>query len=143
MSHAHDPASDPDVPRWPGPPRPTTPAGPRTLRRRPGCSRPARPGAPARDGLLADLRSALAAAWVADAPLPLEHLGAGPVRSRDDVAARVDALAHELCERMDAEGWDPGAAPRAVTSVLAASVPAAEALLLRAAGLEGRAREVR
>ncbi|HEY2193036.1 MAG TPA: hypothetical protein VGH76_12185 [Actinomycetospora sp.] len=111
--------------------------GPRALRRRPGC-----PRAAARDRLLADLRSALAAAWLGEDPLPLEHLGAGPVRSRDDVAARVDSLAHELCERMDAEGWDPGAAPLAVTSVLAASVPAAEALLLRAAGPEGRAREV-
>jgi hypothetical protein len=139
MSHAHDPAPDPAPD---GPRRPGGPSGPRALRLRPGCPPPART-APARDGLLADLRSALAAAWVADDPLPLEHLGAGPVRSRDDVAARVDALAHELCERMDAEGWDPGAAPRAVTSVLAASVPAAEALLLRAAGLEGRAREVR
>jgi hypothetical protein len=140
MSHAHDPAPDPapDAPRRPR----GGPSGPRALRLRPGCPPPGRT-APARDGLLADLRSALAAAWVADDPLPLEHLGAGPVRSRDDVAARVDSLAHELCERMDAEGWDPGAAPRAVTSVLAASVPAAEALLLRAAGLEGRAREVR
>jgi hypothetical protein len=114
--------------------------GPRALRRRPGCLHAERPG---RDRLLADLRSALAAAWVAADPLPLEHLGAGPVRSRDDVAARVDSLAHELCERMDAEHWDPCAAPRAVTSVLAASVPAAEALLLRAAGPGGRAREVR
>ena len=134
MPHAHDPLPDP---------RPAAPSGPRALRRRPGCPQPGRAGAATRDGLLADLRSALAAAWVADDALPLEHLGAGPVRSRDDVAARVDALAHELCERMDAEGWDPGAAPRAVTSVLAASVPAAEALLLRAAGPEGRAREVR
>ena len=139
MSHDHAP--DP-VPA-PRPPRPGAPSAPRALRLRPGCPHPDRTGAPTRDRLLADLRSALAAAWVADDPLPLEHLGAGPVRSRDDVAARVDALAHELCERMDAEGWDPGAAPRAVTSVLAASVPAAEALLLRAAGLEGRAREVR
>ncbi|NMO92117.1 hypothetical protein [Actinomycetospora sp. TBRC 11914] len=113
-------------------------SGPRALRRRPGCPRR---GTPARDRLLADLRSALAAAWVAEDRLPLEHLGAGPVHSRDDVAARLDQLAHELCERMDAEGWDPGAAPLAVTSVLAASVPAAEALLLRAAG-PGRAREV-
>jgi hypothetical protein len=111
--------------------------GPRALRRRSACPRA---GSPARDRLLADLRSALAAAWIGEDPLPLEHLGAGPVRSRDDVAARVDSLAHALCERMDAEGWDPGAAPLAVTSVLAASVPAAEALLLRAAG-PGRARE--
>ena len=139
MSHAHDPQLDPGSA---GPRRPAAP-GPRALRRRPGCPRPGRSEVPARDALLADLRAALAAAWVADDPLPLEHLGAGPVRSRDDVAARVDALAHELCERMDAEGWDPGAAPRAVTSVLAASVPAAEALLLRAADLEGRTREVR
>ncbi len=60
------------------------------------------------------------------------------------MAARVDFLAHELCERMDAEDWRPGAAPLAVTSVLAASVPAAEALLLRAAARpDGRAREAR
>jgi hypothetical protein len=140
MSHDPEPAPRPDAPRRPAS---GTSSGPRALRLRPGCPHPGRTDPPARDGLLADLRSALAAAWVADDPLPLEHLGAGPVRSRDDVAARVDSLAHELCERMDAEGWDPGAAPRAVTSVLAASVPAAEALLLRAAGLEGRAWEVR
>ncbi|MCD2193399.1 hypothetical protein LQ327_08375 [Actinomycetospora endophytica] len=114
-------------------------AGPRALRRRTGCPRP-----DVRDRLIGELRSALAAAWIAEDPLPLEHLGAGPVRSRAEVLARVDSLAHELCERMDAEGWDPGAAPLAVTSVLAASVPAAEALLLRAAARpDGRAREVR
>jgi hypothetical protein len=113
--------------------------GPRALRRRSGCPRP-----DARDRLLGELRTALAAAWIADDLLPLEHLGSGPVRSRADAAARVDALAHALCDRMDAEGWDPGAAPLAVTSVLAASVPAAEALLLRAAARpDGRAREVR
>lgn len=118
--------------------RPPGVSGPRSLRRRPGCSRP-----DARDRLLGELRSALAAAWIAEQPLPLEHLGAGPVRSRAEVAARVDSLARQLCERMDAEGWDPGAAPRAVTSVLAASVPAAEALLLRAAAVpDARAREV-
>ncbi len=120
-------------------PRPGS--GPRALRRRSGCPRPENPDG--RDRLLADLRAALATAWLAEDPLPLEHLGAGPVRSRDDIAARVDSLAHALCDRMDAEHWDPGAAPLAVTSVLAASVPAAEALLLRAAGPEGRAREVR
>ena len=118
---------------------PTAPSGPRALRRRSGCPRP-----DARDRLLGELRTALDAAWIADDLLPLEHLGSGPVRSRADAAARVDALARALCDHMDAEGWDPGAAPLAVTSVLAASVPAAEALLLRAAARpDGRAREVR
>jgi hypothetical protein len=117
----------------------TGPSGPRALRRRSGCPRPV-----GRDRLLGELRAVLAAAWIAEAALPLEHLGMGPVRSPADVVARVDALAHELCDRMDAEGWDPGAAPLAVTSVLAASVPAAEALLLRAAARpDGLAREVR
>lgn len=113
-------------------------SSPRALRRRAGCPRPG-----ARDRLLGELRRVLAAAWIDEDPLPLDHLGASPVRSRAEMVARVDALARALCERMDAEDWEPGAAPLAVTSVLAASVPAAEALLLRAARPDGRAREVR
>ncbi|MDL5154579.1 hypothetical protein [Actinomycetospora termitidis] len=94
--------------------------------------------------MLAELRSALALACLDDdTSVPLDHLGAGPVRSRADLAARIEALAQALLERMDAEDWDPGAAPRAVTSVLAASVPAAEAALLRAAGSRARLGEVR
>jgi hypothetical protein len=142
MTHVSQPGSasepGPDAARR-GPGRTPSPSGPRALRRRTGCPRP-----DARDRLLGELRTALAAAWIAEDPLPLEHLGTGPVRSRADVVARVDSLARELCERMDAESWDPGAAPRAMTSVLAASVPAVEALLLRAAARpDGRAREVR
>ena len=110
-------------------PRPPFSRGPHSLRRRPACPSPA-----ARDRLLDDLRATLAAACLGqDAALQVDHLGARPVRSSAELAARVDTLALELLARMDAEGWDPGAAPRAVTSVLAASVPAAEAVLLRAA----------
>ena len=46
---------------------------------------------------------------------------------------RVDALVRELVARMRGAGWDEAAAPCAVTSVLAASVPEAETVLLRAA----------
>jgi hypothetical protein len=121
---------------------PTHATGPRALRRRRACPPAGAADSSAREHLVVELRSALAGAWIADDPLPLEHLGAGPVRCRDDVLARIDALARALLARMDDEAWDPGAAPRAVTSVLAASVPAAEALLLRAAaGHDGRARE--
>jgi hypothetical protein len=63
----------------------------------------------------------------------LQLLGDRPIRTGADATARLDALAHELLARMRAAGWDEGEAPRAVTSVLAASVPAAEAVLLRAA----------
>ncbi|MEJ2869630.1 hypothetical protein WCD74_17790 [Actinomycetospora sp. OC33-EN08] len=94
--------------------------------------------------MLAELRSALALACLdTDATVPLDHLGAGPLRCRADVSARIDTLARALLERMDAEDWDPGAAPRAVTSVLAASVPAVEAALLRAAAGSARPGEVR
>jgi hypothetical protein len=107
------------------------PFGPRRfLRRHTACPRPTSWRTRAAD----DVRAALALACLGDdATVPLDLLGAGPVRSRADLAARIDALTADLLERMDGEGWDPGAAPRAVTSVLAASVPAAEAALLRAA----------
>ena len=81
------------------------------------------------DRLLAHLRRVLAGAG----HLPLDLLGDGPVRDRGEAAARVDALARELVDRMRGAGWDEGAAPSAVTSVLAASVPEAETVLLRAA----------
>ncbi|MCD2188377.1 MULTISPECIES: hypothetical protein [Actinomycetospora] len=99
------------------------------LRRHTACPRPTTWRTRAAD----DVRAALALACLDDKAVPLDLLGAGPVRSRADLAARIDALTEDLLERMDDEGWDPGAAPRAVTSVLAASVPAAEAALLRAA----------
>jgi hypothetical protein len=83
----------------------------------------------AEDRLLAELRRVLAGAG----QLPLDLLGEGPVRDRVEAAARVDALARELVARMRGAGWDEGAAPSAVTSVLAASVPEAETVLLRAA----------
>ncbi|GLZ52822.1 hypothetical protein [Actinomycetospora sp. NBRC 106378] len=107
------------------------PGGPsRSLRRHTVCPRPATWRTRAVD----DVRAALALACLGDgATVPFDLLGAGPVRSRADLAARVETLTDALLERMDAEGWDPGAAPRAVTSVLAASVPAVEAALLRAA----------
>ena len=50
-----------------------------------------------------------------------------------EAAARVDTLARELVARMRDAHWDEGAAPSAVMSVLAASVPEAETVLLRAA----------
>lgn len=81
------------------------------------------------DRLLADLRRVLADAG----HLPLDLLGEGPVRDHDEAAERVDALARELVERMRGAGWREGAVPSAVTSVLAASVPEAETVLLRAA----------
>ncbi|MDD7934566.1 hypothetical protein [Actinomycetospora straminea] len=81
------------------------------------------------DRVLGELRRVLAGA----AGVPLDLLGDGPVRDRVEAAARVDALARELVERMRGAGWDEGAAPSAVTSVLAASVPEAETVLLRAA----------
>jgi hypothetical protein len=79
--------------------------------------------------VLAELRRVLAGAG----QLPLDLLGDGPVRDRVEAAARVDALARELVARMAGAGWAEGAAPSAVTSVLAASVPEAETVLLRAA----------
>ncbi|GLZ46663.1 hypothetical protein Acsp06_28480 [Actinomycetospora sp. NBRC 106375] len=81
------------------------------------------------DRLLPDLRRVLAGAG----QLPLDLLGEGPVRDRVEAAARVDTLARELVARMQDAGWDEGAAPRVVTSVLAASVPEAEAVLRRVA----------
>jgi hypothetical protein len=81
------------------------------------------------DRVLPDLRRVLAGAG----QLPLDLLGEGPVRDRVEAAARVDTLARELVARMRGEGWDEGAAPWVVTSVLAASVPEAEALLRRVA----------
>ncbi|WP_018331819.1 hypothetical protein [Actinomycetospora chiangmaiensis] len=118
MTHAPRPRSD----------RPGGP--PRHLRRHAVCPRPATWRTRASD----ELRAALALACLGDAAtVPFDLLGSGPVRSRADLTARIDTLTAALLERMDAEGWDPGAAPRAVTSVLAASVPAAEAALLRAA----------
>ncbi|TDQ60669.1 hypothetical protein EV188_103167 [Actinomycetospora succinea] len=81
------------------------------------------------DLLLADLRRVLAGTG----HLPLDLLGEGPVRDVGEAAERVDALARELVERMDGAGWQEGAVPSAVTSVLAASVPEAETVLLRAA----------
>jgi hypothetical protein len=81
------------------------------------------------DRVLTDLRRVLAGAG----QLPLDLLGEGPVRDRVEAAARVDALARELVARMRGEGWAEGAAPRVVTSVLAASVPEAEAVLRRVA----------
>ena len=81
------------------------------------------------DRVLAELRRVLAGAG----QLPLDLLGDGPVRDRAEAAARVDALARALVERMRGAGWDEGAAPSAVTSVLASSVPEAETVLLRAA----------
>lgn len=102
----------------------------RPLRRHTVC----RPPATWRTRAVDDVRAALALACLGDdATVPFDLLGAGPVRSRADLAARIETLTDALLARMDAEGWDPGAAPRAVTSVLAASVPAAEAALLRAA----------
>ena len=79
--------------------------------------------------LLLDLRRVLAGAG----HLPLDLLGDGPVRDRAEAAARVDAVARELVARKRDAHWDEGAAPSAVTSVLAASVPEAETVLLRAA----------
>ena len=79
------------------------------------------------ESLLDELRAALASA-----NLRLELLGSDP-----DAPARVDALARELVARMQAAGWDAGAAPCAVTSVLAASVPDAEAALLRVSRFGG------
>jgi hypothetical protein len=81
------------------------------------------------DRVLTDLRRVLAAAG----QLPLDLLGEGPVRDRVEAAARVDTLARELVARMRDEGWAEGAAPRVVTSVLASSVPEAEAVLRRVA----------
>jgi hypothetical protein len=81
------------------------------------------------DRVLLELRRVLADTG----HLPLDLLGDGPVRDHDEAARRVDALARELVERMRGAGWDEGAAPSAVTSVLAASVPEAETVLLRAA----------
>jgi hypothetical protein len=81
------------------------------------------------DRVLTELRRVLAGAG----QLPLDLLGEGPVRDRREAAARVDALARELVARMVGADWDEGAAPSAVTSVLAASVPEAETVLLRAA----------
>ncbi|MEJ2886545.1 hypothetical protein [Actinomycetospora aeridis] len=86
------------------------------------------------DRVLVDLRRVLAGTG----HLPLDLLGDGPVRDHDDAARRVDALARELVERMRGAGWDEGAAPSAVTSVLAASVPEAETVLLRAARAHAR-----
>lgn len=80
-------------------------------------------------GLVARLRVVLAGAG----HLELDLLGDAPVRTRAEADARVDALAHELVARMRDAGWDETAAPSAVTSVLAASVPEAETVLLRAA----------
>jgi hypothetical protein len=73
------------------------------------------------------------AAESVDAPVSLELLGDAPLRTGADALARLDALARELVARMEDASWDAGAAPGAVTSVLAASVPAAEAALLRLA----------
>lgn len=81
------------------------------------------------DRLLADLRRVLADSG----QLPLDLLGEGPVRDHDEAAERVDGLARELVARMHGAGWQEGAVPSAVTSVLAASVPEAETVLLRAA----------
>ena len=81
---------------------------------------------PPADALLPELRTALAAA-----DLRLELLGGDP--GPFDARARVDALARELVARMREARWDAGAAPTVITSVLAASVPDAEAVLLRAA----------
>jgi hypothetical protein len=82
-----------------------------------------------RRDVVGDLRTALARA----AHLDLDLLGDGPVRTRAEADERVDALARELVARMRDAGWDEAAAPCAVTSVLAASVPEAEGVLLRAA----------
>jgi hypothetical protein len=106
------------------------------------CSRPAA-------GVVRDLRDTIAAAHGVDLadlgadpgarvrPAGCLHLlGAGspaPLESAGEVLARVDELAHELVEHMRSRGWAEAAAPEAVTSVLAASVPPAEAVLLRAA----------
>lgn len=85
------------------------------------------------ESLLGELRTALASA-----DLRLELLGDEPVEPDVlDAPARIDALARELVARMQAAGWDAGAAPCAVTSVLAASVPDAEAALLRVARFGG------
>jgi hypothetical protein len=64
----------------------------------------------------------------------LDLLGETPVRTAADALTRLEHLVGELVARMDAAGWSPTAAPGAVTSVLAASEPAVEAVLLRHAG---------
>jgi hypothetical protein len=98
-------------------------------RTHPPVTRHRRRADPVDDRVLAQLRRVLAGAG----QLPLDLLGDGPVRDRGEAAARVDALARALVDRMRGAGWDEGAAPSAVTSVLAASVPEAETVLLRAA----------
>ena len=79
--------------------------------------------------VLAELRRVLTDA----PPLPLDLLGEGPVLDAAQASARRDALAHELVDRMAAARWDERAAPAVVTSVLATSLPEAEAALLRGA----------
>ena len=120
--------------------RPTRSTSSRSPRHR--CPRPAA-------DVVGDLRAVIAAAHGLDltvlhaAPADPVHpggclhlLGAGsaaPLATAGEALTRVDELAHDLVARMGARGWAEVAAPEVVTSVLAASVPAAEAVLLRAA----------
>ena len=108
------------------------PATPHPVTRPSGCAAPP-PGARTRRrhgrDVLGELRVVLARAGHLD----LDLLGEGPVRTLAEADERVDALARELVTRMRDAGWDETAAPCAVTSVLAASVPEAEGVLLRAA----------
>lgn len=108
------------------------------------------------EALLGELRAAVAGAHRLDLPALAAHpgaavtvgplfdlLGDAPVATAADASARVETLAHALVARMREAGWDAGAAPAAVTSVLAASVPAAEDALRRharprRAGVGGR-----
>ena len=96
------------------------------------------------DALLGELRAAVAGAHRLDLPAlaarpgatvsagPLfDLLGDDPVVTAADASARVEVLVGALVTRMREARWDAGAAPAAVTSVLAASVPAAEAALRR------------
>ena len=123
------------------------------MTRTPRTPHPARRSGGGPAGLHDELRAAVAAAHHldpvelrrrADAPVVVDAvfdlLGADPVRSGADALARIDALARELVARMDAAGWSAAAAPAAVTSVLAASVPAAEAALRRHARRAGPVR---
>lgn len=140
MPHAPVSRTSPPVP--PAVARPPASRAARGREPRRPCPRPS-------DSVVAELRAVIAVAHDLDVaalrarpadPVAvhgcLHLLGAGspaPLRTAGDALGRIDELAHDLVARMRARGWAEGAAPEAVTSVLAASVPAAEEVLLRAA----------